>query len=233
MVKRTVIPRLLVLLLGLVSAAMIPPLLLAVACGEGEMIRAFALVLGPLTAAALGAAIGGGKGEIRFRVGEGFLLVFLTWVCACLLGALPYYLSGHIPLFSDAVFESASGFTTTGATVFADTENLPRSLILWRAITHWLGGMGIVVLSVALLPLLGAGGSQLLRNETTGPDKDTRISPKINAAAKTLWFIYIVLTALQTVLLLLGGMNWFDALVHSFSTVATGGFSSKNDSIAA
>jgi trk system potassium uptake protein TrkH len=232
-VKQTLVLRLLLALLGLIAAAMLPSLLLAAVYGEGEMIRTFGIVTGPALVIGLAAALSLRKGEIRFRVGEGFLLVFLAWVCACVLGCLPYYLSGCIPHFSDAVFESASGFTTTGATVIADTESQPRSLLFWRATTHWLGGMGIVVLTVALLPLLGAGGSQLMRNETTGPDKDTRISPKITASAKILWILYVVLTALQTVLLLFGGMNWFDALIHSFSTLATGGFSSRNNSIAA
>jgi trk system potassium uptake protein TrkH len=232
-VKQTLIPRLLLLLLGLIAAAMLPSLLLAAVYGEEEMSRSFGIVLGPALAMGLGAALSFRKEEIRFRVGEGFLLVFLAWVCACLLGALPYYLSGRIPRFSNAVFESASGFTTTGATVIANTESQPRSLLFWRATTHWLGGMGVVILSAAILPLLGAGGSQLMRNESAGPDKDTRISPKITAAAKILWLLYVVLTAVQTVLLLLGGMNWFDALIHSFSTLATGGFSSRNNSIAA
>jgi trk system potassium uptake protein TrkH len=164
-------------------------------------------------------------------VKRGFLTVFLAWAGACLLGALPYYCSGYIPAFTDAVFESVSGFTTTGATVLPDIEVLPRWLLFWRALTHWLGGMGIVALTVALVPLLGAGGFQLVKAETTGPDKE-KITPRITLTARLLWLLYIVLTALQALLLICFGMDWFDAVTHAFSTMATGGFSSRNNSIA-
>ncbi|MDR1929569.1 MAG: TrkH family potassium uptake protein [Treponema sp.] len=168
---------------------------------------------------------------MKVTVSRGFLLVFLAWVFACLLGALPYFLSGYIPNFTDAVFESVSGFTTTGASVLKDIEILPKPLIFWRAMTHWLGGMGIVVLTVALFPLLGAGGFQLLKAEAPGPDVD-KIVPRITGTAQILWLLYIGLTAIQTLLLMLFGMDWFDAAVHAFSTMATGGFSSRNNSIA-
>ena len=163
--------------------------------------------------------------------GKGFLLVFLAWAAVCLAGAFPYYCSGYIPSFTGAVFESVSGFTTTGATVLRDIEALPRPLLLWRALTHWIGGMGIIVLTVALLPLLGSGGFQLVKAETSGPDKE-KIVPRISLAARLLWLLYIALTALQTVLLVLCGMDWFDAVTHAFSTMASGGFSVRNDSLA-
>jgi trk system potassium uptake protein TrkH len=166
-----------------------------------------------------------------FTVKRGFLTVFLAWAVTCLLGALPYYCSGYIPDFTDAVFESVSGFTTTGATVLRDIEVLPRWLLFWRALTHWLGGMGIVVLTVALIPLLGAGGFQLVKAETTGPDKE-KFTPRITLTARLLWLLYIALTAIQTLLLICFGMDWFDAVIHAFSTMATGGFSSRNNSIA-
>ncbi|MDR1587064.1 MAG: TrkH family potassium uptake protein [Treponema sp.] len=162
---------------------------------------------------------------------KAFLFVFLAWILACLLGALPYFFSGYIPDFTDAVFESVSGFTTTGATVIADIEVLPGALLFWRAVTHWLGGMGIVVLTVALFPLIGAGGFQLLKAETTGPEVD-KIVPRITDTARILWLLYIILTAAQIILLMVFGMDLFDAAVHSFSTMATGGFSSRNASIA-
>jgi trk system potassium uptake protein TrkH len=162
---------------------------------------------------------------------KALFFVFIAWVLACLAGALPYFLSGAIPGFSNAVFESVSGFTTTGATVLADVEALPRSLLFWRAMTHWLGGMGIVVLTIALFPLIGAGGFQLVKAEAPGPEVD-KIAPRITGTARILWLIYIALTAAQALLLMLFGMDWFDALVHSFSTMATGGFSSRNNSIA-
>jgi trk system potassium uptake protein TrkH len=168
---------------------------------------------------------------MKITVSGGFLLVFLAWAAACLLGALPYFLTGYIPDFTDAVFESVSGFTTTGATVLKDVESLPKPLLFWRAMTHWLGGMGIVVLTVALLPLPGAGGFLLLKAEAPGPDVDKTV-PRITGTARMLWLLYAALTAAQTLLLILFGMDWFDALAHAFSTMATGGFSSRNSGIA-
>jgi trk system potassium uptake protein TrkH len=162
---------------------------------------------------------------------KAFLFVCLSWILVCLLGALPYFFSGYIPDFTDAVFESVSGFTTTGATILTDIEALPRWLIFWRALTHWLGGLGIVVLTVALFPLLGVGGFQLLKAEAPGPEVD-KIAPKVTDTARILWLLYLILTAVQTVLLMVFGMDWFDAVVHAFSTMATGGFSSRNESIA-
>ncbi|GHV96021.1 Trk system potassium transporter TrkH [Spirochaetia bacterium] len=171
---------------------------------------------------------------IKTRLGansRGYLLVFLAWVAVCLLGALPFYFSGYIPNFTDAVFESVSGFTTTGITVLHDIESLPRPLLFWRAMTQWLGGMGIVVLTVSLLPLTGAGGFQLIKAEAPGPDTE-KIVPRITLTARILWLLYIALTAIQALLLFCFGMDWFDAIVHAFSTMATGGFSSRNDSLA-
>jgi trk system potassium uptake protein TrkH len=233
--KRGVLFRVLVFLLGIIVLSMLAPLGLALACGETEMLLPFGL---PVLGAALliiPAALSGRKGPLRFSPREGFRLVFLAWAFFCLLGAVPFYLSGAVPSLTDAVFESVSGFTTTGMTILGDVEILPRSLIFWRAMTHWLGGMGIVVLTVALLPLLGAGAlnaSFLFQAETPGPEKD-KISPRITGTAKMLWAFYIILTILQTLLLCAGGMGWFDAIVHAFSTVSTGGFSSRNASIAA
>jgi trk system potassium uptake protein TrkH len=168
---------------------------------------------------------------MKLSVSGGFLLVFLAWAAVCLLGALPYFLSGYIPDFTDAVFESVSGFTTTGATMLKNIETLPKPLLFWRAMTHWLGGMGIVVLTVALLPLLGPGGFRLDKAEAPGPDVD-KIVPRISGTARILWLIYVALTAVQTLLLVIAGMDWFDALTHAFSTMATGGFSVRSGSIA-
>ncbi|MDR1617637.1 MAG: TrkH family potassium uptake protein [Treponema sp.] len=224
--------RLLLLLMGGTALSMAVPLVLAWAFGEGAMCRAFLLSMGPAILAAFPAAAFSRGRKVRFSAGDGFLLVFLAWVLICLMGAAPFRLAGLGIGFSDALFESVSGFTTTGATVFPDVESLPRSLLFWRAMTHWLGGMGIVVLTVALLPLPGAGGFQLLQAESPGPESE-KITPRITGTAKILWLVYIVLTALETALLMLGGMDWFDAVTHSFSTVATGGFSGRNGSIAA
>ncbi|MDR0443960.1 MAG: TrkH family potassium uptake protein [Treponema sp.] len=160
-----------------------------------------------------------------------FLLVFLAWLGACLFGALPFYFSGYIPNFTDAVFESTSGFTTTGATVLVDIEALPKWLLFWRAITQWLGGMGIVLLVAALLPLFEAGSFHLVKADTHGMHKE-KFVPRISLAAKLLWLLYVSLTALQILLLAFFGMSWFDAVTHAFSTMSTGGFSVRNNSIA-
>ncbi|MDR3191917.1 MAG: TrkH family potassium uptake protein [Treponema sp.] len=224
--------KLLAVFSGLIALTMAVPLIAALVLSETEMIRAFAVSIGAIVCIAAPALIFNRGRKIRFRASDGFILVFLIWVIACLAGALPFRLSGFMPRFTDAVFEAVSGFTTTGITLAADVEALPRSLLLWRAMTHWLGGMGIVVLTVALLPLMGIGGFQLIKAETTGPEKE-RITPKITATAKILWLLYIGFTALLCLLLALGGMSWFDALLHSFSTMATGGFSSRNAGIAA
>ncbi|PLX70836.1 MAG: potassium transporter [Denitrovibrio sp.] len=162
---------------------------------------------------------------------DGFVLVTLSWLAASLGGSLPFYISGAIPSYTDAFFETISGFSTTGASILTNIEALPMSILFWRSLSHWLGGMGIVVLAVAILPLLGIGGMQLIKAEAPGPSVD-KITPRITETAKYLWYIYVLFTVLQTALLMLGGMNLFDALTHTFGTVATGGFSTKNTSVA-
>jgi len=229
--KRAAILKLLTLLILLYALAMAFPLGIAAFLGEQEMVAGFGATMAAAVIAAIPILIATRKLAIRFTASDGFMLVFLAWVAASFLGALPFFISGRIPRFVDAVFESVSGFTTTGTSIIDDLNLMPRSLIFWRAETHWLGGMGMVVLTVALLPFLGVGGFQVLKAEAPGPDKD-RITPKINETAKILWLIYICLTAAETVLLRLAGMDWFDSIIHSFSTVATGGFSSKNESLA-
>ena len=162
---------------------------------------------------------------------EGFLIAFTGWIAISLFGTLPYLLSGSINNFTDAFFETVSGFTTTGASILTDVETLPHGVLFWRSMTHWIGGMGIIVLSLAILPLLGIAGMQLYRAEASGPTKD-KLSPRITETARLLWGVYILLTFSEVILLLLGGMSFFDALCHSFGTIATGGFSTKNMSIA-
>lgn len=163
---------------------------------------------------------------------EGFLLVSASWIAASLTGALPFMFSGEIPSYTDAFFETMSGFTTTGASILTDIEGLSHGMLFWRSLTHWLGGMGIVVLTVALLPLLGIGGIQLLRAEAPGPSMD-KITPKITQTAKILWLIYVGFTVIEIVLLMIGGMSLFDASTHTFGTLATGGFSTKAASVGA
>jgi trk system potassium uptake protein TrkH len=173
-------------------------------------------------------ALTGGK-KITLSARSGLVTVSLCWLLAGILGAFPFVLTGSAP--QDALFESLSGFTTTGATIFREVTPLPVSLNLWRCLTHWLGGMGIVALTVAILPLLGGSGFLLIKAETTGPEKG-KITPKIAETAKILWLFYFGLTALQTVLLMALGMDFTDALAHAFSTMGTGGFSTRTESIA-
>ena len=162
---------------------------------------------------------------------EGYLIVSLTWLSISAFGALPFIISGHIPSYTDAFFETISGFTTTGATILNDIESMPRGLLFWRSITHWLGGMGIIVLTLAILPILGVGGMQLFVAEAPGTTPN-RLHPRIKETAKRLWGIYVLFTLIQTALLMGGGLDFFDSLCHAFSTMATGGFSTQNDSIA-
>ncbi len=169
------------------------------------------------------------QGEISSR--EGFAIVTLAWTGTAVFGALPYLFTGTILRPVPAFFEAMSGITTTGATIFSDVESLPHGILFWRALTHWLGGMGIIVLVIAILPYLGVGGMQLFRAEVPGPTPE-RLRPRITQTAKLLWYVYLGLTLLQVVLYLAGGMGLFDAVTHTFATLATGGFSTKNASIA-
>lgn len=166
-----------------------------------------------------------------FTKREGYVIVALSWVIMSLFGALPFFIHGAIPDYTDAFFETMSGFTTTGATILTDIETLPYGLLYWRSLTQWLGGMGIIVLSLAILPILGIGGMQLFMAEMPGPTKD-KVHPRIRETAKRLWGIYLILTIAEVLLLLSGGMNLFDAVTHSFTTMSSGGFSTKNLSIA-
>lgn len=166
--------------------------------------------------------------EIRHR--EGMAVVTLGWVSAGFFGSLPYYMTGVVDGFMDSLFESFSGFTTTGASIMTNIEMLPQGILFWRSLTHWLGGMGIIVMTIAILPLLGVGGMQLFKAEAPGPVTD-RLQPRIAETAKTLWKVYLVFTGAEILLLHLGGMELFDAFGHTFGTLATGGFSTKNASI--
>lgn len=161
---------------------------------------------------------------------EGLAVVALGWAAAGMAGALPFWFGDLLPGFTDCVFESVSGFTTTGASVLADIEAAPRGLLFWRSMTHWLGGMGIIVLSLAILPFLGVGGMQLYRAEAPGPAPD-KLTPRIKDTAVILWQVYLLFTVLQTALLMAGGMDLFESLCHTFGTMATGGFSTRNASV--
>jgi trk system potassium uptake protein TrkH len=162
---------------------------------------------------------------------EGYAIVTFSWICMTIFGTLPYLISGTIPNVVHALFETMSGFTTTGATILSDIESLPEGILMWRSLTHWIGGMGIIVLAVAILPFLGIGGMQLFSAESPGPSTD-KLHPRITETAKRLWGIYVSLTIIEMVLLKFAGMSWYDALNHAMSTMSTGGFSTKNASLA-
>lgn len=162
---------------------------------------------------------------------EGYLVVSLGWILMALSGMLPYLFSGVFTSFSSAFFETMSGYTTTGSSVLSDIEALPKGILFWRSLTHWIGGMGIIVLAIAILPLLGIGGMQLFTAEAPGPNSD-KLHPRITDTAKRLWYIYVGYTFLETLLLWAAGMSLFDAVNHAMSTLSTGGFSTKNMSVA-
>lgn len=167
----------------------------------------------------------------KIKKREGYLVVTLGWVTMSLSGALPYIFTGALPSFTDAFFETMSGYTTTGASIMNDIEIMPRSILFWRSTTHWIGGMGIIVLAIAILPLLGIGGMQMFAAEAPGPSAD-KMHPRIADTAKRLWFLYFGLTVFEAILLKIAGMGYFDAINHAMSTLSTGGFSTKNASIA-
>ena len=160
-----------------------------------------------------------------------FLLVALSWVFLALFGAFPYIFTGTIPDFTNAFFESMSGFTTTGSSILTDIESLPKSILFWRSLTHWIGGMGIIVLVLAIMPFQNLSFRQMFQSEASVVVED-KVSFRIRYVARNIWLIYIGLTVIETILLWIGGMSLFDAVCHSFATVATGGFSTKNDSVA-
>ncbi|HSV98170.1 MAG TPA: potassium transporter TrkG [Spirochaetota bacterium] len=218
-------------LMLIISGFMMIPAAIALACGETQELLSFVAVILPLSSLSAWLALSLRKRKTEaFSTRDGFLFVTVSWLAASLAGSLPFFISGAIPSFADAFFETISGFSTTGASILTDIEALPRSMLFWRSLTHWLGGMGIVVLAVAVLPLLGIGGLQLINAESPGPTVD-RITPRIADTAKLLWLIYVGFTIAQTVLLMIAGMDLFDALTHTFGTLATGGFSTKNSSV--
>lgn len=219
-------------LLAIVGVTFSIPIAVALVCGEYAVLPSFLIPMAVSIVALLAINIPSRKFKIHMSIKQTFVVVAAAWISISLMGALPLFFSGAFPSFTDAVFESVSGFSTTGSTVCEDIEILPRSINLWRCLSHWIGGMGIVTLTVALLPLLGVGGFQLIKAETTGPEKG-KVTARITTTAKILWIMYTGLTVLEAILLKVAGMDFIDALTHAFSTLGTGGFSSRNASIAA
>ncbi len=198
---------------------------------EGHVVRAFIYSMGIAFAVGLLLFWYGGRSREELLRKEGMLLVGLGWLLAALFGCLPFIFSGVIVNPISAYFETMSGFTTTGATVLSDLESIPQGILFWRSFTHWLGGMGIIVLFIAILPHLGAGGKVLFKSEVPGPTAEG-LKPRLRQTATRLWAIYVGLSLTQTVLLRLEGMTLFDAFCHTFGTMATGGFSTKSAGIA-
>lgn len=214
-------------LLRFLGLIMVVPLL--VAFHYGDSLLPFAVAI--LITGAVGIILSyryGTEGEWKIR--EGFAIVAFGWLTAALFGSIPFMLDGISPL--NAIFESMSGFTTTGATILQDIESHSRSILFWRNMTQWLGGMGIIMLFIAILPKLGVAGRQLFRAEAPGPTED-KIKPRIRGTARILWTVYVVISIIQTVLLMLAGMNLYDAVTHTFTTMSTGGFSPYSQGIAA
>ncbi len=172
------------------------------------------------------------KHEGYISLKQSLLIVPISWLCVSILGAFPYIISESIPSFFDALFETVSGLTTTGASILNQIDTLPKTILFWRALTHWIGGMGIVVLTVAVFPLVGIGGNTLLAAEAPGPGLE-KITPRITSTAKIFWLIYLALTIIEAEFLYLAGMSIFDSITHAFATMATGGFSTYNDSLIA
>ncbi|MFW6205613.1 MAG: TrkH family potassium uptake protein [Gemmatimonadota bacterium] len=213
-----------------VSAALAVTTVVAFLYGDGDDL---AFMAATIIAAAAGYAGYRSTGIARdLTVREGYAVVAFAWLTIGVMGAVPFLLAGVVDSPVDALFESISGFTTTGATVFGDIEALPHGILLWRSLTQWLGGMGIIVLGIAILPYLGVGGMQLFRAEVPGPTPE-RLQPRIAQTAKLLWYVYAGLTAAQVPLYLAGGLPVFEAVTHAFSTLSTGGFSPRSASIGA
>lgn len=212
------------------STAMIPAVLVALLCGEFVESASFigvifcSYVIGRIFTKAYD------RFDHQLRMREGFFIVVVCWIFATVFGALPYILTGTIPSWTDAFFESASGFSTTGCTILTDIESLPKSIIFWRSFTQWIGGIGILLITIALMPALGIGGQNLALSDKPGPTLDT-VTPKVADTAKILMATYFTFTIVQIALLMLGGISFFDAMMHTFGTISTGGFSNYNDGI--
>ena len=230
--NRKLIIRVLGSILCIEAIAMLPALIVSAVFRDGDsMPLATAALLTVFTGAIMFSAVKTEK-DSHLRLKEGFIIVALGWIMMSLFGALPFFLSGVLPNFEDAFFEAVSGFTTTGASVVTEFEGFPRGVMLWRATTHWIGGMGVLVLTLALLPKLTGRSSHLVQAESPGPSL-SKLVPKTHTTAKILYSIYGVLTAAEFIVLILLGMTPYDAAVHSLATAGTGGFSNYGSSIAA
>ena len=211
------------------AAAFVPSIIISILYRDGDLI-ALAISLGIVLCFALPMFFLSKPQDLSLRAREGFLVVALSWILLSIFGAVPFFISGLLPTFADALFESVSGFTTTGATVLRSFENTPHGIMFWRSFTHWIGGMGVLVLTLALLPKLADRSSHLIRAESPGPSL-SKLVPKIGDSSKILYLIYMGLTGLELIILMILGMNPYDALIHALGTAGTGGFSNYGDSV--
>ncbi|PLA75229.1 potassium transporter [Hydrogenovibrio sp. SC-1] len=226
-----IILKVLGLLLMVFSVSLIPPVLISFYYQDGGTQD---FLLSALALLSLGSLLWFPSRHVQrdLKIRDGFIIVVMFWVVLGFAGSVPMYFTSNLSIsLTDAIFESFSGLTTTGATVMSGIENLPHSMLWYRQQLQWLGGMGIIVLAVAILPMLGIGGMQLYRAESPGPVKDNKLAPRISETAKALWYIYLGITLACAFSFKIAGMNWFDAFAHSFSTVAIGGFSTYDASI--
>ena len=196
---------------------------------------------GDLKSFLISSALSAGIGVVLLAIGkgaekslnrrDGYVIVSTAWIAFSLFGMLPYYIGGYIPSVTDAFFETMSGFSSTGATILDDIESLPHGILFWRSMTQWIGGLGIIMFTIAVLPIFGVSGLQVFAAEASGPTHD-KVHPRIGITAKWIWSIYTGITTLLVCLLMLGGMDWFDSICHAFATTGTGGFSTKQASVA-
>ncbi|MBT4051592.1 MAG: TrkH family potassium uptake protein [Bacteroidetes Order II. Incertae sedis bacterium] len=221
------------ILVFFLGIALLLPMLVALLYGEPEWWTFGVTALGSLIIGTV-AWIQRSRSQTELQIRDGFAIVAMAWVVLSLIGALPFVMGGVLESYTDAFFETMSAFTTTGSTIFGgagnpDIEDVPHAFLFWRSLAHWIGGMGIIVLTLAILPLLGVGGMQLYKAEVPGPSAD-KLTPRVQETAKRLWMIYVGITFVEF-LVLLPAMNTFDAINHAFATMATGGFSTKNGSV--
>ncbi|MBR0481312.1 MAG: TrkH family potassium uptake protein, partial [Firmicutes bacterium] len=232
-INKNAIVKILCAVMALVGLSMLLPLFVSLYYREFRVAHCFGVCAVPvILLGLLGIKILPKQDNSILRMRDGFFIVASTWIVMSLIGCIPFVISGAIPRFADAFFETVSGFTTTGSSILSEIQSLPKGILFWRSFTHWLGGMGVLVLTIALLPMLGIGGQKIMRAETTGPTMD-KISFTINSGARGLYIVYAAMTLVEIVLLMLCGLDLFDASTHAFGTMGTGGFSTYNASIGA
>lgn len=229
--KIRIVMRFLSFLTFIICMWMFCPLIYSICNSGGDRMPFAASIALGLSLASLLFYLTRGVDMSKMRAREALASVALSWIIASAVSGLPFYIHGSAPTYADAFFEAMSGYTTTGSTILQNVDAVPRGLLLWRGLTHWLGGMGIIVLTLTIMPLAGVGGFQLFSAEVPGMVHE-KITPRVQETAVILWLIYLGLTAIQTLLLLLGGMGIFDAITHSMGTISTGGFSPHTSSVA-